>query len=432
MIFFTSHFFGFVLLFYKEANASLGIFRMCIPIILAFYCALYSGLWFFCIQKTIIFFSHINFSQKKLGKHSPLFSISLISMTLVFWTYLYINWIRYGVFWIFGEFVGYPFAYPLLPLMQNSASADLLIYTNKSILLFLLILFSLNVALFFVYHKKKYIAFAFMCALPFLLSFLRNIIPKRPVFNNPTHQITSPITKHTGYISPISIQSFDHPLDSAQEIYYQMVKLANKNPQVTIIFMPESSYPFCLNQNQDVIDLWCVNILDDKIDLFIGAPYKENKKLYNALYWISRGKIKKIYKKTRLMAFAEYAPRFWKKFSYFRSLFSHNGCLFSHGQDQNLVFELYNGVNGSKSIKLKPLICSDFFMGRRKELKKIPRWDCSCVIIAVNDAIFPMGYLRNLMFLYAKLEAMAKKRDLLYVGYYFASWISKNGTSVHI
>ena len=192
--------------------------------------------------------------------------------------------------------------------------------------------------------------------------------------------------------------------------------------------MPESSCQFCLNTHKYVIDLWCSNILGDNIDLLIGGPCQEGGKIYNCLYHISQGKIKKVYKKTNLMPFAEYVPRFWNNFECFKKLFFQDPGLssefnaeFSGGQDNNVFF------NCCENTTFRPLICSDFFTIKRRDLKNFLNTDSFVLLLPINDNIFPMQYLRDLMLLQAKLEAIKMHRDILYVGYYFACLLSRTG-----
>jgi len=399
IIFFSLHFCGYILLFYKEAH---GLFRIFIPIILALYCALYSGLWFFLSQKSVLIFKN-----NLLAKY----------ISLILWAHLYFSWVRYGIFWIFGEFVGYPFAHPLLPLAYSAKSLYFMCYFGKSLFLIFFITFALFISLFFIYFKKRYIIAALFFISPFLLSKLYAPNISKSFCNLGT----------IGYISPISSQKCNHPLDCAQEIYYEMVKLLDKNPEIKIIVMPESSYNFCLNTHTDIIDLWYKNILGEDITLIIGAPYKEGKKIYNALYYMAGGKIKKIYKKTRLMAFAEYVPDIYKNIIFLKNLFCDTNNLLSPNNSnlagEDVTFDIV------KDIAATPRICSDFFMCKRKEAQKLTQKDF--LLLAVNDQIFPAKYLRDLLFLYAKLEGISRQIDILYVGYYFAAFLPKESASMH-
>jgi len=405
VIFFSIHFFGYIFLFKNEANGYLSVL---IPIGLALYCALYAGLWFFFASCTVSFFEMF-FAHK---------NTIIIVLAWSLWTYLYFAWVRYGIFWIFGEFVGYPFCSPLLPLVCDSRSLYFLGLFGKSFSLVLVILISMVLAHFLV--KKKYITISIFLILFLASNFLSKTISipcaiqqKKDTFN---------YSSYIGHLNPIRSQKYSYPLDAAQEIFYNMVDLFEKKPDTKIIVMPESSFLFPLNKHIDLIDIWYSNILEEKISLLIGAPYKEKGDLFNALYWIQGGKIRQVYKKTKLMVFAEYIPRFWQKNSYLRHLFFASESFFTHGKKGRIIFDL------CQNIKLKPLICSDFFLGKRKEAKLLANKGFSAAVVLVNDHIFPMGYLKNLMFLYAKLESINRRKDILYVGYYFAAWISKDGS----
>lgn len=397
LIFFSIHFFGYIFMFYSQTN---GCFRIFIPIILASYCALYSGAWFFFASITSKYFKY---------------KISAISCCWVIFTYLYFSWIKYGVFWIFGKFFGYPFSYPLLPLVAKTQLLYFMPYFGKSVLLGFVILFSQFIAIFLVYFKSKHVFFAFIFLSPFILG----------QFFYKSKNIIEQNISTIGYISPISAQALLNPIDQAQEVYYQMVKLLDNNSKIRTIFMPESSCQFCLNKNKYIIDLWASNILGDNIDLLIGAPYMQGDKVYNCLYYISQGKIKKIYKKTHLMPFAEYTPKFWNNFECIKKLFFQDYKL-SCGCDKKILLKC------CKNIIFRPLICSDFFTIKKRETISFFDFSHFTLLLPVNDSIFFMQYLRDLVMLYVKMEAIRLKRDILYVGYYFACFVLKNGDYIFI
>lgn len=397
LIFFLIHFSGYIFMFKDQAN---GPFRVFIPIILSFYCAFYSGIWFFLA----------NLISKYLKyKNLAIFFSWTIS------TYLYFIWIRYGVFCIFGKFFGYPFSYPLLPLVTRISSLCFLPYFGKSVFLLFVILFSQFIALFLVYFKKKYLICACICLIPFIYG---------EFFYKSKENFKINIDSF-GYISPIISQEFERPIDCSQEVYYRMVDLLRKKPGIKTIFMPESSCQFCLNKHKYVIDLWAKNILSNNVDLFIGALYQEGDNTYNALYHISCGKIKKIYKKTSLMPFAEYVPRFWKNFECFKKLFFQDSGL-SCGCDKKVIF------NCCENIIFRPLICSDFFNMKKCDSNCFFNFSNSTLLLLVNDSIFQVNYLRDLMLLHAKFEAARFEINILYIGYYFLAYISKDGSHIVI
>lgn len=349
LIFFSIHSSGFIFLFYSQAN---GVLRVCIPVVLAFYFAIYSGLWFLFANKTSLIFENFVFKNNIFARQ----------IIWGFWAFLYFNWIRYGVFWIFGDFVGYPLSYPLLPLASNNITLSLLGIIGKTACLVLIILFSLLCS--WLFSRKKYTLLSLFLLLLFLLFsfFNKKIVKPVPVVD------AQKDVSHIGYISPIDIQKFDKPLDIAQEIFYKMVKLVEKKPDMKMIFMPESSCTFCLNKHQEIIDLWYDNILNDldgDISVFIGAPYKEGDLVFNSLYWIKNGKIKQVYNKTNLMAFTEYVPNFWCNITYLKNLFLDDNKCLSHGKKGRIIFDL------CKNIKFRPFICSDFFLIKRKNCAPI-------------------------------------------------------------
>jgi apolipoprotein N-acyltransferase len=387
-------------MFNNHAN---GSFRLLIPVFIAIYCALYSGVWFFLANLFSKYFKY-----KSLA----------IFFSWAIFSYLYFIWIKYGVFCVFGEFFGYPFSYPLLPMASKVSNLYFLSFFGKSAFLVFVILFSQFIALFLIYFKKKY----FICAIVFLVPFVFGNF-----FSGYNNKYKNFIFKkeNFGYINPVSAQEFERPIDYAQEIYYKMVDLLRKKPEIKAIVMPESSCQFCLNKHKFVIDLWTKNILHNNVDLFIGAPYQEGVKIYNALYYISCGKIKKIYKKINLMPFAEYVPKFWNNFECFKKLFFQDSG-FCCGCDKKVIF------NYCENITFRPLICSDFFTIKKRDSNCFFNSSNETLLLPVNDSIFQANYLRDLMLLHAKLEAARFGINILYVGYYFLAFISRDGNHIII
>lgn len=391
--FFIVHLSGFFLLFYTQANSKWSVL---VPLFVSLYFALYSGILFMGVQYTLRFIRH---------------TITSLFVVWAIWTYLYFAWIRYGSLWVLGKFIGYPFCYPLLPLARCKFVVCFLSFSSKGFVLMCVIIFSLCIALFFAFFKKRYLVYSALCLFPFLYSFYflcDSVASNKSI-------------EHIGYISPIEMQKYTYPLDVAQEVLDQMITLIDQNPDVNVVVMPESSCNFCLNEHQYVIDLWYKNILDNRVNLLIGAPYKDGAKIYNSLYWIKGGVIQKVYHKTNLMAFTEYVSPFWQRIPYMKNLFLDEESFFSHGKSCLITFNI------CKDITVKPLICSDFFIGKRSSGKSLKKQDFSAVLIVVNDQAFPVVYLRNLMFLSACLEAINRRKDILYVGYYFAAWVGKDG-----
>jgi len=390
VLFYTVHLYAFSMFFWHELQ---GIKAILIPIFIILFLSIYSGIWFFLGQKIVLFFK----------------SRSILAMLCwAFCSYLYFTWMLHGSVWIFGVFMGYPFSYPLVPLANGSYCLQLLPIFSKDLLLGFLILFSGFVALFLRYFKKKYIFLSFFLLIPFLYGILfplDTFFPKQ--------------IKNIGYISPSCVNK-QHSLDAAQQIYYAMVQLIQKRPNVSLIVMPETSYLFDLNELKYIIDLWCHNILDDEIDLIIGAPRKEKENRYNSLYWIGQGDIKGTYDKVHLMAFTEFIPRFWDYVGIFKDFFLHYDGKYVKGKKKQAVFEINN-------IRFKPRICFDMLIGKRRGKNNGLATKKDVLLVAVNDTVFQSRHMRKLMFLFAKMRALQCCEDMLYVGYYRAIWVSKSG-----
>lgn len=223
-----------------------------------------------------------------------------------------------------------------------------------------------------------------------------------------------------GYISPPDYTLYNHPLDAAQQIYYKMADLIKKKPNIKIIVMPESSYRFSLNNRKDILQLWTQNALRDDISLLIGSLRQKNNKRFNTAFWIKKGDIQHIYDKRHLAPFTEYIPAFWSRFSCFTDLFSPRYIPFDRGRHQDIIFDC------NKMLTLEPCICSDLFLGVYSYQKGFP------IVVLLNETVFSCQYMGYLMFLYAKYKALELGRDILYVGYQYAIWITRTGETIEI
>ncbi|HEB41490.1 MAG TPA: hypothetical protein ENI08_00530 [Candidatus Dependentiae bacterium] len=284
---------------------------------------------------------------------------------------------------------------------------------KQYVLLFFLISCSGFIALLFCTKQYIWILPSLLCLLPFLGG---------KFLVQHADDIPSYLSK-IGYVRPPKSEAY--PLDVAQEIQGAITDLLQQRSDVNCIVMPESSYPFPLNEDQDMIDLWCDNALPDDVSLLIGAHRREQHALHNCVYLLNQGRIVNFYDKRHMMPFVEKVPSLWNIFTCFYTLFLQKNREFSPGNRPNVLFTLSNNVT------FVPRICSELFFdttGNRDHIiqKDIP------MLLVVNDSWFLGEYMRNLICLYAKLKAIEEGREILYVGHYHALWINRTGNSIFL
>jgi len=360
---------------------------------LLLYVSVYAGLWFFVSKKGASFYSN---------------NLALMGIWIL-GTYLYFVWMSSGALFIFGQWMGDPFAWPIIPLAYSPRWLIVVSFLPKTAILLLLIVLSALIAFYVTYREKRYIIPIFLIFLPFALgSVYKTDDPKLPI-----------CCKKIGYLAPPDYDENAHPIDVAQNIYYRLAALLEKRPDIKLIVMPESSYRFSLNKQQHVVDIWAIHALESR-SFLIGSQRSEGPDVYNTAYLIEKGKIIDFYDKRYLMPLAEFIPTVYRNRAFFRDiLLKENGSFCCGNVQKKKHITILNRA-------FEPYICYDFFFGSFLDKTTIP------IILFVNDTYFQTSYMCNMMLLYAKFKALDLKRDILYVGYYNATWINKSGKSLTI
>lgn len=354
---------------------------------LILYSAFHSGVWLWSIQK--------------MNAFSQNFWWRLFSFMVG--TSVYLLWIPYGLLWISGSVLGYPFSFPLLPLAVFPSLLWALPILGRAVLIFFLVGVSLSIALFFVSQKKRFLFFVFLFFLPFLIG----------CFVSKKEKASSDFFCRCGHVKPLEEHAYAHPLDAAQELYRRMRALVKKYPHVKYIFMPELSYRFPLNVYPHVVDLWNKNLLKNEIQLFIGGYRKENGKTFNSLYHIKNGVLDRVYDKCLLVPFVEYIPKKFEAFSFLKNLFLKDRGMFSPGK-YRCTFDCGDGV------LCAPHICAEFFFANNKEKNDF-------TLLVLNDAVFSSSFFNELVFLWCAFKAKEQCRNIVVIGYESAFLITTFG-----
>ena len=205
-------------------------------------------------------------------------------------------------------------------------------------------------------------------------------------------------------------------LDCAQELNRGLNQLLERRPEVTCIFMPESAYPFCLNEYASAVELLTDVDGNNDVTILMGA-YKNNEQgMYNSVYILSHNSIRGSYDKTERVPFVEYIPMPWRSIPAIENIFFKQYKEFSPQKGDQGFFTLFD-------TPCIPYICSDLFL--QAPLHR--QHEDAALLCCVNDSWFADGYIPHMMYLFAKYYAMAHVRDCWYISHTRGMCISKYG-----
>lgn len=203
----------------------------------------------------------------------------------------------------------------------------------------------------------------------------------------------------------------------AQVIYHQLKELASN--QLAVFVSPESSFPHCLDQCEELCALWG-QALSHNQDLLLGARYrgKQGGASTQAVFYIVKHRISDFYVKKHLVPFGE-CPH---------PLFNSNKeKQFFNSQSEEWM--KIDDTAGSSTLHVQgweviPRICSEFLVLHGIEDYLPYRYDTTkkyCVIFFVNDSWFD-AYFVHLLHLYTALRAAWIGLPVAYVGHDEVVW----------
>lgn len=371
-----------------EHGAGMARFFM-VPLFVAV-SMIYSGCWFGGAQWVAHFFKH---------------NVARAAVWLV-WAWCYFVWMHAFAFSWLGQRCGYPFALPILPLAQYG----FVVRSAGWLGMYGLLLAVLGMQLFFAYAYWANKNFFLWCG-PIALALMGvHFLDKheRPLFLNTI-----------GFVRPVHEKGMTS-LDQAQAIDAAISHVRDHVPAITTVLMPESAFPFPLNEYQSARDLWAENCLaDGQIRLIIGSYYREQERMFNCLFCLYKCRIILHYVKSSLMPFTECVPQFCKNSACINALFA-QGKPFSPASCARNIF-IQQTLALTKKIMVEPCLCSELFFDHVTDDRNIP------ILCLVNDSWFSCSYMRECMRLYAKLRACAMHRSIMYVGHYDAFYFSMHG-----
>ncbi|MFH1394903.1 MAG: apolipoprotein N-acyltransferase [Candidatus Omnitrophota bacterium] len=283
-------------------------------------------------------------------------------------------------------FTGFPWGYLGYTQYQNLNLIQIADFTGVYGVSFLLVIFNAAIAALFLRAKKRVTYMA--VALIFVIMSISYSIYK---FNNYYVENGLRVSVVQGNIP----QQLKWDSAYAEEIINKYMDLTEKTIEANpnLIIWPETSYPYLLEQVNDVSEI-SEFTKKNKTSLLLGVVRKENDDYFNsAMLFDKEGGIAGIYRKTHLVPFGEYIP-FKKSFSFLRDYIDKPIGDFSHGDNYN-IFSVKSIRLGStdqaktrmtKFYKFGVLICfEDIFPYITRNLVK---QGAEFVVNITNDAWF--------------------------------------------
>lgn len=335
----------------------IGWFKFIAPLIPLIWFALWSGIWFWFLSL----------------KNNSFWYLIVSSFFFLFIHYIIL-------FPFFCEFSGYPFVFPLIPLMYGNMARCVSLIGKEGLLLGLI-----GFQLTFAYQRWN------SALVLFLFLFSNCLVTKKQEYKwqEPFQTIACKWTQH-------------NPYERAQEICHLLIEARVKHPQKRVFVLPESSFPFPLHEHKHALKMWTANALFDDKYLILGSHRREGKKLFNTFYIVYKGRIIFYYDKRHLVPFFETPHRFKKIFEKGNTLFLHKKESFTRSLVPPKTF------SAASLDDFTPLICSEIFWTTSYQKRRIA---------LVNDAYFSSAYFPLVMRVLAQLNAFENDSNLLYCSY---------------
>lgn len=364
----------------------LQIIAVCI---LALYISIYGIFWlyvtsYFCIDRTI--------TQK--------------TCFLILSTWLYFLFTEYAVFWFFGVLQGCSLINILLPLTTQPLLTSFILFLGGNLALLYVIMQNIIGALYFVTRNKIFIIFWIIAFAPWILSAYFTSVTNKPIWLSKISAASIPFDKFYNCDSQ----------EISEEILKALKKIIHEKPEVKVIIMPESTFPFSLNLYPLTIYNWSKNALESR-ELVIGTHRKDltNNRLYCNLACVNNSVISYSYDKQKLLFFAEAVPPIWNICKKFEKFFLEDSTSLTPGEKpKNNNLRLFN-------MDFTPVICSELFLGNRPETPN------NLVLAIVNDAWYQNSSFPELLVKTAQLKATLWRVDIVYVSHFYSLYISKTG-----
>jgi hypothetical protein len=310
---------------------------------------------------------------------------------------LYINIILNFGSVITGKLEGYPFANPLIPLVNYKFIAKIILFFSH------IYIVSPGGSSTPEYLKSSLDKISFISPASWgaggLVTEAQGPIGcGQSVF----HELSRLLSHNTvGESAPIVVDSPTVSKESGA-----LVKSSDK---LKIICAPESTFPFSLNKYPEILLLWS-GILPKKTHFFLGAQMTVDKKIYQVVYWINQGRIINCYVKKHRVPFVEYMPKFWRIITPFTNIFLKEHDAFAKPREGIGV----KSFRFSHDFSFYPQVCSELFYINSGDTRGTSQKEKAKVILFfVNDSWF-INFFKDWLERLAYLRALVTQCPIIY------------------
>lgn len=184
-----------------------------------------------------------------------------------------------------------------------------------------------------------------------------------------------------GEILPLCLTKLkDSPTGRAHQLSTLIAQESYNKKGCCMILLPESTFPYNLEEYSDFLPIWCD--CHEDIHIIIGSHLHEGEKVYNCAYHIHNGKIVEKYRKKHLVPFFESIPRVF--IGKIGEIFTQKNKTFSYPSLNNNDIFLINGE------KYQLFICSELYQSAKPVQEGIP------VLFIGNSSWFMAKYAKKL------------------------------------
>lgn len=296
-------------------------------------------------------------------------------------SFMYWVWMRVGFFYfITGRLQGYGLALPFLPLMEHPALLSLLPIIRWWGMLAVVLVFHLAVA------QKRW--WLITLGILFFVGSCGYAMWQKQEEKKCENiaLISGGFTSATAY-------------ERAHEVCEKLLEAEQQNPQAQLLVLPESAFPYPLNEHGYALEMWSSNGKLHEKYLVVGTHYacQGCGKLHNSACVIHEGNVIYRYDKRGMLPFFE------------EEVFATGGSPFlctkkemKAGCEQASSFV----IPGMGAVTFR--VCSELLWDMPKNKR---------VIALVHDGHYRYSYFPRLFKWYAQMSALEKQSELLYCGW---------------
>lgn len=202
-----------------------------------------------------------------------------------------------------------------------------------------------------------------------------------------------------------------NPETIGYKIHYHLYK--HDQAEGSLYVSPETTFPFPLNHYPQISSLW-TSVLEQKDHFFVGSILQEEKRLYQAIFWLQRGPIIKVYVKKMLMPFVEKIPRAYQNFPMLKNMFLKHGVEFCEVTEScgTEFFDVH------QNLRILPQICLEFFFAARKYFQDYKDGSKNVMIFFfANDSWFN-NFFREILRRAVTIKANFIGLPVVYIGHF--------------